>query len=102
MDKNINFIKNAISFILPDSTVILFGSRAERTHTEFSDYDVLVLVDKKISILEKRKFQSQIRKKLADHIIPVDIFIESKNEIVVKSQLTNHIVNEALKNGVEI
>jgi predicted nucleotidyltransferase len=102
MDKNINLIKKLISDFFPDSRVIIFGSRATGTFSDLSDYDVLVIVNEKISISDKLKFQSKIRKGLADFLIPVDIFIESRDEIVGKSQLTNHIVNEALNKGVEV
>ena len=102
MDKNIASIKKVISDFFPNGRVIIFGSRATGTYTDLSDYDVLVIVDKDISITDKLKFQSEIRKGLANFLIPVDIFIESKDDITKKSQLTNHIVNEALNKGVEV
>lgn len=101
-DSNIVIIKEVISKLLPDSKVMLFGSRALGTFSDKSDYDVLVIIKDNIHLTEKLKLKSQIRKELAMHLIPVDIFIESKEEVSLISLLTNHVVNEAILTGVAI
>jgi uncharacterized protein len=101
-DQNIIIIKEVILKLLPESKVMLFGSRALGTFSKKSDYDVLVIIKDNILLTEKLKLKSQIRKELSMHLIPVDIFIESEEEVSLISLLTNHIVNEAILTGVAI
>ena len=101
-DQNIVIIKEVILKLLPDSKVMLFGSRALGTFSDNSDYDVLVINKNNLQIAEKLKLKAQIRKEHAMHLIPVDIFIESEEEVSLLTVLTNHIVNEAILTGVAI
>ncbi len=52
--------RQAIRRAVPDADVILYGSRARGDATEYSDYDILVLVDQPVSIALKDRILSSI------------------------------------------
>jgi hypothetical protein len=98
----LNIIKQQISLILPNSKILLFGSRARNENTSESDYDILVITDKTISPDVKRELRTKIRKTLISFNILSDILIQSEQEISIKKQLTGHIIKNAIAEGVEI
>jgi len=95
-------IKKQIFEILPDTSVILFGSRARKDNTEDSDYDLLILTENLLPIQIKRDCRTKIRKSLLNINIFSDILIESKSEINTKITLPGHIIKNALNEGVRI
>ena len=101
-DSILNQIKYFVREILPESEIILFGSRARNEDLIDSDYDLLIVVDKQFDSLEKLKFQALIRKQLAVRNILADIIIQSKAEIEVKKNLPGHIVRSAIQEGVNV
>lgn len=52
--------KKAIRQVVPDADVILYGSRARGDANEYSDYDILILVDGPASIILETKFIDRI------------------------------------------
>jgi len=100
MNKNFEIIKKVIHKILPESEIILFGSQARGDNTSFSDYDLLVVSNNFLSILQIREFKQIIRKELALYKIPIDIIIHNKEEIETKQKITGHIVKQAINEGV--
>jgi predicted nucleotidyltransferase len=50
----------AIRRAVPDADVIMYGSRARGDASEYSDYDILVLVDQPVSIALKDRILSSI------------------------------------------
>jgi uncharacterized protein len=58
-------IKAAVHEIVPDAKVLLFGSRANGTATEESDWDVLVLT--------KAKVDWKFKETLHDHVFPLSL-----------------------------
>ena len=42
-------VKLKVQNVLPDATIILFGSRANNSETEESDWDILVLTNTPVS-----------------------------------------------------
>jgi len=102
MKKQIKIIKQISLQFFPTCEVILFGSRARNDYTEDSDYDILIITNEELSIEKKREFKAKIRKALAKQKIPVDILIQSNNEIRIKKNITGHIVKQAINEGVEI
>jgi len=52
--------KKAIRQVVPDADVILYGSRARGDATEYSDYDILILVNGTADIALDTKFVQQI------------------------------------------
>ena len=102
MDINIKIITEIINKILPKCEIILFGSRASKSYTDESDYDILIISEKQLSIQEKRKLQAQIRRKIAEHLIPADILIQNKEEFNKKKTITGHIVKQIANEGIVI
>lgn len=45
--------RQAVRRVVPDADIVLYGSRARGDAHEYSDYDVLVLVDQPVSIALK-------------------------------------------------
>ncbi|NOZ36245.1 MAG: nucleotidyltransferase domain-containing protein [Chlorobi bacterium] len=95
-------IKEIVLQFFPAGKIIMFGSRAKGNCSKNSDYDFIIITEKKISVKEKRNFQAQIRKKLAEHKIPADIIIQNKSEVKIKENIKGHIIRQAVKEGVEL
>jgi predicted nucleotidyltransferase len=53
-------IKGAVQSLLPTATTLLYGSVARGTHTAQSDYDILVLTDKPLSVREQRPIRDKL------------------------------------------
>jgi predicted nucleotidyltransferase len=60
--------------------IILFGSRARGDFNKDSDWDLMVLIDRDLSFLEKRKFIAEMQRKFAEHKIPNNIILKSENQ----------------------
>jgi uncharacterized protein len=99
-DSTLNQIKIVVLQVLPESEIILFGSRARNENLKDSDYDLLIIVGKQFESSEKLKFQALIRKNLAVKNILADIIIQSKADIEIKRNLPGHIVRSAMQEGV--
>lgn len=104
MDISVNKkIKSIVQSILPEAKVILFGSRARGDNTVHSDYDLLIITDEYLSEREKLNTRSQIKKLLIKSLqIPVDVLLNMKQEVEIKKSLPGHVVQWALKEGVEL
>ena len=101
-EKTFDIIKNVSRELFPDCRILLFGSRARQDYSIDSDYDFLIVTKDNIDILKKRSYKSLLRKILAKHKIPADILIQSENEILIKKQITGHIVKKIIKEGISI
>lgn len=100
MQSDLEKIKAVVQGLIPDSRVILFGSRARNTHDALSDYDIMVVTERDFIPTEKKYFRSQIRIALAEFLIAIDVLINSENEMFQKKQLPGHIVKTVLNEGV--
>ena len=101
-DTNIQIIRNVVLKHLPGSTIKLFGSRAGNAHCDASDYDIMVIVPQSLSQEQISSCKSKIRKELAIYLIPIDVIVVLKEQLPAISQLTNHIVHEAMAGGFTI
>lgn len=93
-------IKKSITELLPESTILLFGSRARRDHSNESDFDLMVITNESHTVKEIRKIKSILRKKLAVNKIPADIFIQSKIEADINKAINGHIVRQVFEEGI--
>ena len=82
--------------------IILFGSRATGNNREDSDYDILVIVNNSFSMDEIRKIECDIRKKMATHLIDVDILVRTEKMISKYEKVSGTVIHEAMKEGVLI
>ena len=82
--------------------IILFGSRAKGNNREDSDYDILVIVNNSFSMDEIRKIECDIRKKMATHLIDVDVLVRTEKMISKYENVSGTVIHEAMKEGVNI
>ena len=101
-NSSLDIIKSVIEESLPDSEVILFGSRAKKENYVFSDYDILIITKMYIDIKEKRNLSARFRKILASFKIPVDLIILSESELSIKRKISGHIIQQAISEGIAI
>jgi len=95
----LKIIKQTVIQILPDGSVILFGSQAKNIALPNSDYDLLIVVKNNMEISEKMQYKALLRKILAKSGIISDIFIESEEDVKIKSRLLGHIIRTAIAEG---
>ena len=97
---NIQQITNCIVSQLSPLKVILFGSFADGTYTENSDYDLYIVVNDGRSISDA-SFQAY--KSIRDVMIrPVDIVVGTNTRFESKSRARNSLMieGEVFKNGI--
>ncbi len=64
--------------VSPDADIILFGSRARGQAQEYSDYDILILVDQRADL--------KLSEKILDHIYPIELETEAMISFVVQNR----------------
>jgi len=99
-DENLVKIKEIVGNILPDSQIILFGSRVRGNFDNKSDYDILVVVKKNLSIKGKRQYASLIMKELAD--LPLDVIVKTEEDINYYQDKIGSITREAMLEGIRV
>jgi len=98
-----NTIKTTVHSVIPDARVLLFGSMARGDANEDSDYDVLVIIPNTMQPREKIPWITKIHKALVYALdAPVDVLLNSEEEVKKKIKLPGHIVQGAIKEGVEL
>lgn len=102
MDNSLHIIKTQVEKILPNSKVLLFGSRARQDNQIDSDYDILVISQLDLPISEKRKIETQIHKAVVRFGILADILVQSEKEISIQKHFPGHIVKHALEDAIMI
>lgn len=96
-------IKATVYEYLPNSKVLLFGSRARLNFSPKSDYDILVITPLNIAPKEKMNLESAISKQLVYLIkAPFDVLLHSQKEVELKKHAKGFIVYHALKDAVEL
>ncbi|MCP4652043.1 MAG: nucleotidyltransferase domain-containing protein [Candidatus Omnitrophica bacterium] len=80
--------------------VILFGSRARGDQTRYSDFDLLLILSGHISITEKIRLATLLRKKFAGDLIDADVVVKDKDDIEYLKDKPGSIVRNALGEGV--
>ncbi len=94
-------IKSTVKSFLPDSRIVLFGSRARGDFNADSDFDVLIIVPQSFATAEKKERRIKIKQALVDALdLPMDILINSEKEVETKKDLPGHTIRWALKEGV--
>lgn len=101
-DENLIKIKEIINTVLPDSDVILFGSRGKENFDKYSDYDILVIVKQNLDIREKYQYESKIRSQLAKAGIDIDIIVKTEDDIPIHLKRIDSVIKEAIETGVLI
>ena len=98
--KTLQVIKQYIEKIGSVKLIILFGSRAQGTYRDDSDYDILLITEKYLAPEEKRKLSNRIIADLSRQKIDVDILVKNSEDILQVYQRPFSIVKSALETGV--
>ncbi|MBI4802030.1 MAG: nucleotidyltransferase domain-containing protein [Elusimicrobia bacterium] len=76
--------------------IILFGSHAHGKPREFSDIDLLVIIDKPIG---RNKRYELVDKAIGEHLMPVDLLVRNPGEIEKRVKIGDSFMLEILKQG---
>jgi predicted nucleotidyltransferase len=94
-------IRQTVQSHIPGSRILLFGSRARGSHDRNSDYDLLIITQITFTLREKIDLSTRLDRAIVDNIkIPVDLLINSEEEVRQKQELPGHIIRSAVKEGV--
>jgi len=72
--------KNAIRQVVPDADVILYGSRARGDASEYSDYDILILVNGDAELPLEQKIRSNVYPVELDSGAVLTLFVYSRQQ----------------------
>jgi predicted nucleotidyltransferase len=96
-------IRRIVHDCLPGARILLFGSRARGDSDRYSDYDLLIITPETFTPMEKIKWSTHINKAIVNIIkIPVDLLINSEEEVNQKQEIPGHIIRVAVREGVEL
>ena len=96
-----NTIVTTVKSFLPETRVVLFGSRARGESNRGSDYDVLIITPNEYEGREKIEWRGRISNALVTAInAPFDVLMNSEKEIVKNQKLPGHVIHYAMKEGV--
>ena len=98
-----NTIRQTVQACLPGSRVLLFGSHARGDHDRYSDYDLLIITPTTFTPEEKINWSSRLDRAIVEAIkAPVDLVLNSEEEVRQKQELPGHIVRSAIREGVAL
>ncbi|MBU2575438.1 MAG: nucleotidyltransferase domain-containing protein [Elusimicrobia bacterium] len=89
-------ISRRIASKVKPEKIILFGSYAHGKPHEFSDIDLLVIIDKPIS---RNKRYELVDKAIGEHLMPVDLLVRNPGEIEKRVKMGDSFMMEILKRG---
>jgi len=88
---------------LADPEVYLFGSRARKDNTRNSDWDFLILSDKKLSPRNSLDIKNNLCMKFHNNVFyPIDILIKDKKTFSQEKNIPNTIAFAAAKEGLKL
>ncbi|MCX7046184.1 MAG: nucleotidyltransferase domain-containing protein [Candidatus Sumerlaeota bacterium] len=92
-----------IAEVAAPERIILFGSRATGAATPDSDVDLLVIESEAFGLKHsRRKEMARLWEALRSYSIPKDILVYSAEEVEQWRHSSNHIIAQALREGVVI
>jgi len=94
-------IRDVVKSSIPGARVLLFGSRARGDNGNRSDYDLLIITPTTFTPQEKIHWSTRLDKLIVEAArIPVDLLLNSEDEVRRKQQLPGHIIRTAMREGV--
>jgi predicted nucleotidyltransferase len=80
---------------------MLFGSRARGDHDHLSDYDLLIITRETFTPEEKILWSTRLNVAIVEAMhLPVDLLINSEEEVKQKLELPGHIIGSIMREGV--
>lgn len=103
-DKQIEDIKRLINQTLPyKKEIIFFGSRAQSNFRQDSDYDILVVVQRKgIDRRELIGYQAKIKRLCAKAGLDADVIIRDRAHTESMKKFPGNIIHSAYQTGIRI
>ncbi|MCC8424478.1 nucleotidyltransferase domain-containing protein [Mucilaginibacter sp. UR6-11] len=96
-------IRQIVESNLPGSRVLLFGSHARGDYDRFSDYDLLIITPLTFTSKEKVYWSTLLDRAIVTAInAPIDLLLNSEEEVVEKQQLPGHIIRSAIREGIAL
>ena len=96
-------IRQTVQTCLPGSRILLFGSRARGDGDRHSDYDLLIITPKTFTPQEKIHWSNRLDRAIVKAIkAPIDLLLNSEEEISQKRELPGHIIRTALREGIAL
>jgi predicted nucleotidyltransferase len=96
-------IRQTVQANLPGSRILLFGSRARGDQDKHSDYDLLIITSQTFTHQEKIYWSNRLDRAIVNAIrVPVDLLLNSEEEVREKQELPGHIIRSAVREGVAI
>jgi len=94
-------IRETVTDNIPGAHVLLFGSRARGEEDRFSDYDLMIITQQTFNPKEKVRLMTLLDRAIVNAIeAPVDILLNSEEEILEKQDLPGPIVRTAMRKGI--
>jgi predicted nucleotidyltransferase len=96
-------IRETVLANLPGSRVLLFGSRARGDGDRFSDYDLMVITQQTFPPREKIRLSTLLNRAIVNAIeAPIDLLLNSEEEVREKQDLHGHVVRTAVRDGITL
>ena len=96
-------IRRVVDSYLPGVRILLFGSHARGGADLHSDYDLLIITPETLTPKEKIQWSTRLDKALVAAIkAPVDLLLNSEEEVKEKQSLTGHIVRYIMRDGISL
>jgi predicted nucleotidyltransferase len=96
-------IKLTVQAYLPGARIVLFGSYARGDQDHYSDYDLLIITPETFTPQEKINWCSRLDRAIVAAIkAPVDLLLNSDEEIRQKQELPGHIIRSVIREGIAL
>jgi predicted nucleotidyltransferase len=96
-------IRQTVQEYLPGSRIMLFGSRVRGDQDRHSDYDLLIITPQTFNSQEKIYWSNLLDRAIVKAIsAPVDLLLNSEEEVRQKKELPGHIIRTAIREGVAL
>ncbi len=82
--------------------IILFGSRVRGNSDQYSDFDVLVVIDRPLKFNDKINILGEIYHKLRGFPYAVDIILKTNQEYEVEKEMVGTLINSLVREKGEI
>lgn len=81
--------------------IVLFGSRARRDHSTHSDYDLMIVVDRRDRDLVDRLYDAAVST-MCEHAVDISLKILSEDELARRQRLHSRFIENVMREGVPV